>query len=124
MGLHVMDGEGRAVERIGHGAGERGTGHQGSDQPGPGRVGDGIQVARRAARFFQGVQGQLRQAAHMVARGQFRDNPAVLLVRFNLAVQPVSKEPARTVPHGDPGFVAGSLDAQHPGCLSHGRSRS
>ena len=77
-----------------------------------GRVGDGGQFRQADPGVPDGVADQRQQATDMVPTGQFRYDPAVGGMQFNLAVQFFRDQTPFRVVDCHPGFVARSFDSE------------
>jgi len=49
----------------------------------------------------------------MVSRGEFRHDPAVLKMQFDLGIKLVGEQTVHGVVQGDTGVITGSFDTEH-----------
>ena len=89
-----------------------GAGHQCAEQAGAGGVGDELDVLQGLAGALQGLLQDERQAAQVVARGEFGDNAAVLAVQFDLGIDFVGEDAVGFAVECDGGFIAGGFDGK------------
>ena len=115
MRFHVMDADGRHIERPRQRSADGGADHQRADQPRPGGIGDAVDVAQRRCRAR--VKHVASAAEPFCERGHARRVPAPRR-RIRRASRPGCRAIRRRCPRSlsysaTPGFVAGSLDTQH-----------
>ena len=110
--LEVMDADGRQSPGEGQRPRERGARQQRADQARADGVRHAIEFICAGTGFGQGPLDQRQQALHMVARGQFRDHPAIGLVQIHLGVQHMRQQAAAVIEDGDGRFVAGGFEGE------------
>ena len=91
-------------------------------RPGQARAGrdrDGVNIGEGPPGVCQDRVQQRQDPPYMVPRGQFRHHPSIGHVHVDLRVQGVGQQAGLAVEQGEPGLVAGGLDAQdqHPASL-------
>ena len=87
--------------------GKRRADQQGAGQPRSLRIGDRANLAERAPAIGQYLAQQGHEPPHMIPRGQFRNDAAVVAVHRDLRVQGVREQAALLIVERDARFVAG-----------------
>jgi small subunit ribosomal protein S21 len=113
MTLEVMQSDDRNIEREGQASSDAGANQQRASKARALGIGDAIDVTQVATGLPQQLARKRQQTANVVARSKLRYYTAVLGVHGNLRKQRVAEQPGRRVVQGDPGFVAGSFDAEN-----------
>ena len=84
MPLKVMNAEGGNVQCVGKAVGDAGTHQQCARKAGTLGVGNGIEVSERKVVLSQQFPRERDDAPNVIARGQFRNNAAVVGVHGDL----------------------------------------
>ena len=85
--------------------------HQGAGQARALGGGDGVETIGAGGCFAQSCPGDGKQVLEVLARSQFRDDAAVLLVQLDLGGDDVGQNTA-LVHHGGAGFIAGRFEGE------------
>ena len=112
MAFHVVNGNRGDAECVSERARVTGAGHQCAEQTGAGGVGDEFDVLQGLVGALQGLLQDERQAAQVVACGEFGNNAAVLAVQFDLGIDFVGEDAVGFAVECDGGFIAGGFDGK------------
>ena len=121
MPFEVVDPVEGPTEPKGHGPTEGEPHQQTAHQPGATGGGDGVELAERHTRRFEGLSADGRPIGQVLARGDFGDHATIGLVGGELARDHRSQHAPPAIDHGAGGIVAGGLDSENQGAFEvHG----
>ena len=92
MAFKMVHTQNRLVQRCPQGARHARTNQQSSGQAGAPRVGNHINLGKRAARSSQHLLGKRQHSPNVVTAGQFGHYTTESLVHFYLAIQRVCQQ--------------------------------
>ena len=117
MGLEMVDRHQRLAQRRRQRLGRRQPHQHTANQAGSRSRGNGVDVTKLQTRLVAGPTDDPVEMGHVAARRQFRDNPAIGGVLFELAAHDTGKNPAAAVgvpnDNGRRGLIATGLDSQN-----------
>ncbi len=111
--LHMMDADGRHVQRPRQAAAESRPDQQRPDQPRPRGVGDTVDLVEPGTRLGQGAADQGNQVPDVIPGGKLGHHSPVFGMERRLGAQGMGEQPAVGVVQGDSRLIAGGLDAEH-----------
>ncbi len=107
MPLKMMDADDGLAERKAERVGDTGADEQCASQAWPARMRDHVDFLLGTALLVQYLLKQRQGAADVIARGEFRHDPAVSLMHVNLRMQRMGEQTLfGAIVKGQPGFIA------------------
>ncbi|MBV6418065.1 MAG: hypothetical protein CMLOHMNK_02845 [Steroidobacteraceae bacterium] len=113
MPLEMVHVDGRHAPRVREAARERGAGQQRTDETGTRRAGDAVDVTAIRTGRRERLAHERHEAAHMIARGEFRHDAAIEAMQVDLRMQDMREQSATLVEDGDGAFITGGFDREH-----------
>ena len=110
MPFEVVHGNRRNLQRVRQRRRERPPDEQRTDQPGPGRIGDGVEIAQPELRLREHGLDHRQQLGDVIPGRELGDHAPIGRVQLDLAREPLGPDSGAGLVEGDAGLVAARFD--------------